>query len=166
MPNHCWYRGEKFDCGLSLSCVFAGEKPLDLCDGGMVWSCCVPKARVNDLDDDFGSGDFDLSGFATPFNSSKLDPYLFCGCLESYRIIPERPGSEGGFGDFPTRPPRPPRASRPGFSRPRHPSEDYHFGEDEHDDDDDDYHFDHHDGGGGGGKHRFGGSHSEKKSLL
>ncbi len=63
VPNHCWYRGERFNCGLSLSCVFAGEKPMDLCEGGLVWSCCVPKARVSDEgDDDF---DFDV------FNSSK-----------------------------------------------------------------------------------------------
>ena len=63
---------------------------------------------------------------------------------------------------YPTRPPRPPRKARPGFSRPRHPSEDYHHEEDyplPHHHDDDDYHSieedfgheEHHGGGGGGG---------------
>ena len=26
MPNHCWYQSNKYECGLSLSCVFAGAK--------------------------------------------------------------------------------------------------------------------------------------------
>ena len=33
--------------------MFAGSKPLDLCNGGMVWSCCVPRARTNGLEEDF-----------------------------------------------------------------------------------------------------------------
>ena len=26
VPNHCWYQSNKYECGLSLSCVFAGAK--------------------------------------------------------------------------------------------------------------------------------------------
>jgi len=26
VPNHCWYEGTRYECGLSLSCVFAGAK--------------------------------------------------------------------------------------------------------------------------------------------
>ena len=33
--------------------MFSGSKPLDLCNGGMVWSCCVPRGRtdLNGLED-------------------------------------------------------------------------------------------------------------------
>jgi len=51
VPSHCWYGGNRYECALSLSCAFAGAKSLDLCDGGLVWSCCVPKSEV--LVDDF-----------------------------------------------------------------------------------------------------------------
>ena len=50
VPNHCWYQGHRYDCGVSLRCVFGGKKALDLCNGGMVWSCCVPRAMVRDED--------------------------------------------------------------------------------------------------------------------
>ncbi|XP_065342220.1 serine proteinase stubble-like isoform X3 [Cloeon dipterum] len=46
IPQSCWYRGEKFECGLSLSCVLSNSKPLDLCSGGMIWSCCVPYSKL------------------------------------------------------------------------------------------------------------------------
>ena len=46
VPNHCWYANERYECGLSLSCVFSGAKALDLCNGGMIWSCCVPRDRL------------------------------------------------------------------------------------------------------------------------
>ena len=46
VPNYCWYGGQQYECGLSLSCVFSGAKALDLCNGGMIWSCCVPKDHV------------------------------------------------------------------------------------------------------------------------
>lgn len=56
MPNNCWYRGHKYECGLSLSCVFGGNKALDLCNGGMIWSCCVPRDRVREGDEEaYGS---------------------------------------------------------------------------------------------------------------
>ena len=48
VPNFCWYSGAQYECGLSLSCVFAGAKAMDLCNGGMIWSCCVPRDRISD----------------------------------------------------------------------------------------------------------------------
>ena len=56
VPNFCWHKGHKYECGLSLSCVFAGNKALDLCNGGMIWSCCVPRDQVD------GSGSSGSSG--------------------------------------------------------------------------------------------------------
>ncbi|XP_055680003.1 serine proteinase stubble isoform X2 [Lutzomyia longipalpis] len=41
IPQTCKYKGKKFDCGLSISCVLGGGKPMDLCSGGMIWSCCI-----------------------------------------------------------------------------------------------------------------------------
>ena len=41
IPQTCRYKSKKFECGLSISCVLSGGKPMDLCSGGMVWSCCV-----------------------------------------------------------------------------------------------------------------------------
>ena len=32
VPNHCWYQSNKYECGLSLSCVFAGAKVLHTTD--------------------------------------------------------------------------------------------------------------------------------------
>ncbi|XP_047103162.1 serine proteinase stubble-like isoform X2 [Schistocerca piceifrons] len=46
IPQTCWYRNTKFDCGLSISCVLAGGKPLDLCSGGLIWSCCVSHDKI------------------------------------------------------------------------------------------------------------------------
>nr|CAD7456671.1 unnamed protein product [Timema tahoe] len=51
IPQTCRYRGSKFDCGLSISCVLAGGKPLDLCSGGMLWSCCVNKIKLEEHGD-------------------------------------------------------------------------------------------------------------------
>ena len=56
VPNHCYFHGRQYSCGLSLSCVFSGSKALDLCNGGMVWSCCVPRSRVAPEDEErFGA---------------------------------------------------------------------------------------------------------------
>ncbi|XP_072767610.1 uncharacterized protein [Anoplolepis gracilipes] len=41
IPQTCKYKGTKFDCGLSISCVLGGGRPVDLCSGGLIWSCCV-----------------------------------------------------------------------------------------------------------------------------
>lgn len=43
IPQQCRYRGVKYDCGLSISCVLGGGRPLDLCSGGMIWACCVDR---------------------------------------------------------------------------------------------------------------------------
>jgi len=112
VPNHCWYSGERYECGLSLSCVFAGSKALDLCNGGMIWSCCVPRQKIRDKvyiepEDDFAD------------HSIKNATYV-----ESTDDL-----SLGGIFDFdpeeyvkPTRPPRPERPTRQSFHRPHRPS--------------------------------------------
>ncbi|XP_053995716.1 uncharacterized protein LOC128885626 isoform X1 [Hylaeus anthracinus] len=41
IPQTCSYKGATFDCGLSISCVLGGGRPVDLCSGGLIWSCCV-----------------------------------------------------------------------------------------------------------------------------
>ncbi|XP_020291418.1 uncharacterized protein LOC109858505 isoform X1 [Pseudomyrmex gracilis] len=41
IPQSCKYKGAKFECGLSISCVLGGGRPVDLCSGGLIWSCCV-----------------------------------------------------------------------------------------------------------------------------
>lgn len=41
IPQTCKFKGKKFECGLSISCILGGGKPMDLCSGGMIWSCCV-----------------------------------------------------------------------------------------------------------------------------
>ncbi|XP_075217813.1 uncharacterized protein LOC142322622 [Lycorma delicatula] len=51
IPQTCWYNGAKFDCGLSISCVLEGGKPLDLCSGGLIWSCCVSRDKVQTSSD-------------------------------------------------------------------------------------------------------------------
>ncbi|GBP82817.1 hypothetical protein EVAR_61254_1 [Eumeta japonica] len=43
IPQTCRYRGARYACGLSITCVLAGGKPLDLCSGGMIWACCVDR---------------------------------------------------------------------------------------------------------------------------
>ncbi|XP_014364078.2 serine proteinase stubble isoform X4 [Papilio machaon] len=43
IPQTCRYRGARYPCGLSISCVLGGGKPLDLCSGGMIWACCVDR---------------------------------------------------------------------------------------------------------------------------
>ncbi|CAB3262008.1 unnamed protein product [Arctia plantaginis] len=43
IPQTCRYRGSRYPCGLSISCVIGGGKPLDLCSGGMIWACCVDR---------------------------------------------------------------------------------------------------------------------------
>ncbi|XP_049882965.1 serine proteinase stubble-like [Pectinophora gossypiella] len=43
IPQTCRFRGARYPCGLSISCVLGGGKPLDLCSGGMIWACCVDR---------------------------------------------------------------------------------------------------------------------------
>ncbi|XP_011053720.1 PREDICTED: serine proteinase stubble isoform X2 [Acromyrmex echinatior] len=46
IPQTCKYKGARFECGLSISCVFSGGRPLDLCSGGLIWTCCVDDEDV------------------------------------------------------------------------------------------------------------------------
>jgi hypothetical protein len=54
VPNHCWYRGEKYDCALSLTCAIGGKKSMDLCNGGLIWTCCVDRDKVDRIDPELG----------------------------------------------------------------------------------------------------------------
>ncbi|XP_049817559.1 serine proteinase stubble isoform X3 [Aethina tumida] len=47
IPQSCRYKGVKYECGLSISCVLGGGRPLDLCSGGMIWACCVDRDTVH-----------------------------------------------------------------------------------------------------------------------
>ena len=55
VPNHCWYHGAKYECGLSISCAIAGRKSMDLCNGGLIWSCCVDRDQVDRVDPKLGA---------------------------------------------------------------------------------------------------------------
>ncbi|TRY68276.1 hypothetical protein TCAL_05636 [Tigriopus californicus] len=63
VPNHCWYRGEnwyrgeKFDCALSITCAISGKKSMDLCNGGLIWTCCVDREKIDRIDPDLGALD-------------------------------------------------------------------------------------------------------------
>jgi hypothetical protein len=73
VPNHCWYRGHKYDCGVSLGCVFSGKKALDLCNGGMVWSCCVPRSMIDgerDIDDYSSASESSGGGGSSDYSDS------------------------------------------------------------------------------------------------
>ncbi|XP_066939898.1 serine proteinase stubble-like isoform X3 [Macrobrachium rosenbergii] len=61
IPQKCWYKSNEYDCGLSVSCVFQGSKPMDLCSGGMIWSCCVPRDKVDHVDHNLGAVGNDVS---------------------------------------------------------------------------------------------------------
>ena len=55
VPNHCWYRGEKYECGLSLTCAMTGRKAMDLCNGGLIWTCCVDREKIDVIDPKLGA---------------------------------------------------------------------------------------------------------------
>ena len=55
VPNNCWYRGEKYECALSLTCAMQGQKSLDLCNGGLIWTCCVDRDKIDKIDPDLGA---------------------------------------------------------------------------------------------------------------
>ncbi|XP_055643002.1 serine protease 41 isoform X4 [Toxorhynchites rutilus septentrionalis] len=55
IPQTCRYKGRKFECGLSISCVLGGGKPVDLCSGGMIWSCCIDRDLHSDHDPEQGA---------------------------------------------------------------------------------------------------------------
>ncbi|CAO1413521.1 unnamed protein product [Diamesa hyperborea] len=52
IPQTCRYKSKKYECGLSISCILGGGKPMDLCSGGMIWSCCVDIISNNNQDDE------------------------------------------------------------------------------------------------------------------
>lgn len=56
IPQTCKYRSKKYECGLSISCILGGGKPMDLCSGGMIWSCCVDVAPAQQDDPPQQSG--------------------------------------------------------------------------------------------------------------
>ena len=41
-PQQCHYQGEQYQCGTGMGCWMQGMRPVDLCSGGVMWSCCVP----------------------------------------------------------------------------------------------------------------------------
>ena len=53
--NYFRYRGHQYDCNLATTCVFGGKKPMDLCNGGMIWSCCVDRDKVDFVDPNLGA---------------------------------------------------------------------------------------------------------------
>lgn len=55
VPNKCWYRGNKYDCGLSLTCMSQGKKAMDLCNGGYIWTCCVDREQIDRVDPQLGA---------------------------------------------------------------------------------------------------------------
>jgi len=55
VPNKCWYRGNKYDCGLSLTCMSQGKKAMDLCNGGYIWTCCVDRDQIDKVDPELGA---------------------------------------------------------------------------------------------------------------
>lgn len=109
VPNHCWYQGNKYECGLSLSCVFSGAKAMDLCNGGMIWSCCVPRDKVRpdqaQLDEEHA---IENATYSESVSSSNGLNSLFDFDPEDYFQ--------------PTRPPRPHRPTRTPFYRPPRPT--------------------------------------------
>ena len=54
VPNNCWYRGNKYECALSITCAVQGQKSLDLCNGGLIWTCCVDRDQIDRVDPDLG----------------------------------------------------------------------------------------------------------------
>ncbi|XP_023345139.1 serine proteinase stubble isoform X1 [Eurytemora carolleeae] len=106
VPNQCWYEGSRYECGLSLSCVFSGAKALDLCNGGMIWSCCVPRDKIleqAEINEKHGIKNATYGGApAVSFD-------------DVFNFEPE------GF-YAPTRPPRPYKPNRQEFYRPPHPA--------------------------------------------
>lgn len=41
-PQKCSHKSESYQCTFGITCWMSGQRPLDLCNGGIFWSCCVP----------------------------------------------------------------------------------------------------------------------------
>ncbi|XP_035714513.1 uncharacterized protein LOC110858626 isoform X1 [Folsomia candida] len=79
IPQNCWHAGKMYACGLSVSCVLQGSKPLDLCNGGMIWACCVPREKAAESNKDVGFVDSPQSGSNKSYN---YDLYQTSGILD------------------------------------------------------------------------------------
>ena len=55
IPNNCWYRGDKYECSLSITCAISGRKSMNLCNGGLIWSCCVQRDKIDKIDPHLGA---------------------------------------------------------------------------------------------------------------
>ena len=55
IPNNCWYRGDKYECSLSITCAISGKKSMNLCNGGLIWSCCVNRDMIDKIDPHLGA---------------------------------------------------------------------------------------------------------------
>lgn len=77
IPQTCRYKGRKFECGLSISCVLGGGKAMDLCSGGMIWSCCIDRDLHSDTDSTQGAVHNASQYKCTKFsNLLKLDSFF------------------------------------------------------------------------------------------
>uniref|UniRef100_A0A0K2TLA2 Peptidase S1 domain-containing protein n=1 Tax=Lepeophtheirus salmonis TaxID=72036 RepID=A0A0K2TLA2_LEPSM len=127
VPKHCWYKGHKFECGLSITCAFSGSEPMDLCNGGMVWSCCVPRELTQFLEDERLI--YNRSADSSAYFSNRPQQASYYN-----DIIYPTPSSHGDHLDddphynlndefgLTQRPSRPARPSRTEFHRPLHSS--------------------------------------------
>ncbi|XP_065342218.1 phenoloxidase-activating factor 2-like isoform X1 [Cloeon dipterum] len=125
IPQSCWYRGEKFECGLSLSCVLSNSKPLDLCSGGMIWSCCVPYSKLTSSSEESTPAVAALENATLSFLLNQPPP------SNMFNNFNDRPPFFGGPGGDsrppPFRPPMQPPVLPPPLPQrpPIHPVPDY-----------------------------------------
>ncbi|XP_042239693.1 serine proteinase stubble-like isoform X1 [Homarus americanus] len=148
IPQNCWYKSNQYDCGLSVSCVFQGSKPMDLCSGGMIWTCCVPRNKIDSVDENLGAIGNDV-GHHQFFGDVSSRPSSFNHHHQSSRPfdLPRPPQFDSDFDHdddnfFPHthrpssilrphrphgRPQRPPHRPQPPFRRPESTRPDHNF---------------------------------------
>ncbi|XP_050693229.1 serine protease 44-like isoform X3 [Eriocheir sinensis] len=97
-PQKCWYKSNQYDCGFSVSCVFQGSKPLNLCSGGMIWSCCVPRNKVDVVDLSVGAIGNDVS-HQPGFGDTSLPPANTFTQIGGHRPF-DRPSSSSPSSHF------------------------------------------------------------------